>query len=421
MTEEFLHYVWQFRLYKANLSLVSGEPLEILHPGVHNLDSGPDFFNARIRIDETTWAGNIEIHINSSDWFRHHHHLDKAYGNVILHVVYHSDRQIALKDGNYLPELELKSLIDQHAWQRYLLFMGSKNWIPCENLITGADPVVFVSWLDALLVNRIERKAKRVGDALIQSGNDWNAAFFRLLARNMGFKLNNDAFEQLALILSYKQLARHSDKLFQLEALIFGQAGLLQGNFKDSYPLALRKEFKFLSKKYSLQTMDEHQWRFMRLHPGNFPTFRLSQFAQIIHRSNGFMMKFIDSTDVSSLHELLSCEASEYWKTHYRFDSITAPSLRKLGIMSVNLLLINLVTPFMFVYGKTKNKPELVERSVQLLEITKGENNSITRSWAKHGIDVSRASQTQALLELKSNYCDQKKCLTCRIGLSLLK
>jgi hypothetical protein len=421
MTEEFLHYIWQFRLYKTPLQLISGESIHVLHPGEHNSDSGPDFFNARVKIDNTLWAGNVEVHINSSDWYRHNHHLDRAYDSIILHVVYKQDQEILYPGGSPVPTLELSNKTDQQAWKRYLKFMASGTWIPCESLVNTVDPFTWSSWLDRLLIERLERKAVIVEQALTVSINDWNQAFYRLLARNMGFKLNNDAFERLAATLSYLQLSRHADSLFQLEALLFGQAGLLNGSFLDPYPRKLQEEYAFLQKKYSLVSIDGHLWRFMRLHPGNFPTLRLSQFAAIINSTNGLLMQLMETGDMERVYSIFNIEASEYWETHYRFDCPVKPKKRKLGSIAINLLAINLIAPFMFVYGRRSGNNTLTERSIEILEKTDGENNSITRRWEKLGIDISTASRTQALLELKSNYCDRKKCLSCRIGIFLLK
>jgi hypothetical protein len=421
MTEEFLYYIWQYRLYKPALMLTSGEAFQVVRPGDRNSDSGPDFFNARIRIGDTLWAGNVELHINSSDWFRHNHQFDKSYDSIILHVVYNHDREIPRADGTNLPTLEFANHIDQDAWKRYVQFMEARSWIPCESLIPNVQTICWSVWLTRLLVERLERKAARVEQALTASSNDWNQAFYRLLARNMGFKLNNEAFEMLASSLSYRHLAKHADNLFQLEAMVFGQAGLLNGPFQDSYPTKLQKEYDFLRKKFSLTSIDAHIWRFMRLHPGNFPTLRLSQFATIIHKSNGMLMELLENCDLKTIGSLFNSEASEYWKTHYRFDCPVKGKSRRLGSIAIHLLLINLVAPFLFVYGKRSGNSSLSERSIDLLEKLDGENNFIIRRWKSLGIDVSTASHTQALLELKSHYCDQKKCLSCMIGLSLLK
>jgi len=422
MTEEFLHYIWQYRLYSPNLLLQTGEEVEVLHPGMHNTDSGPDFFNARIRIGDTIWAGNIEIHILSSDWKRHNHQQDMSYDNVILHVVWRDDTPVFRKDGTLIPTLELDGLYKENSWKNYLSFMASQQWIPCYTMISKVDPFIRNSWFDRVLVERLERKALQVEHILSITNNDWAHTFYRLLARNMGFKLNNQAFEMLAMSLPYTFLARHADDLFQVEAMVFGQAGLLGDTFTEEYPLKLKKEYEFLKGKFELTPVDAHLWRFMRLHPGNFPTLRLAQFASIIHQSGSIISGLFNSNEVNTFRELFSAEASEYWITHYTFDKPSAPRRKTLGQVSIDLLIINLVVPILVAYGRRKSDTtEMAEKPVDLLTQLKGEDNSVIHKWAELGMDVSNAASTQALLELKSSYCDVKKCLECRIGNDLLK
>jgi len=421
MTEEFLHYIWQYRLYNPNLVLQSGEQIEVIHPGMHNSDSGPDFFNARIRIGETIWAGNIEIHILSSDWKRHNHQQDMSYDNVILHVVWRDDTPVFRKNGTAIPTLELDGLYNENSWKHYLSFMASQRWIPCETMIQSVDSFVRNAWLDRILVERLERKALQVEDILSLTNNDWTLTFYRLLARNMGFKLNNQAFEMLAQSLPFNYLAKHADDLFQIEAMVFGQAGLLETSFIDEYPLKLKKEYEFLKKKFDLIPIDTHLWRFMRLHPGNFPTLRLAQFASIIHHSRKIIGELFNSNNVDTYRKLFGAEASAYWNTHYTFDKPSAPKHKTLGQSSVDLLLINLVAPILLAYGRRRSDTDMTEKPIDMLMQLKGEVNSVISKWAGLGMDVSNAANTQALLELKTKYCDAKKCLNCSIGNDLLK
>ena len=421
MTEEFLHYIWQYRLYTPELMLQSGEVVEVIHPGLHNTDSGPDFFNAKIRIGDTTWAGNIEIHILSSDWKRHNHQLDQSYDNVILHVVWRDDAPVFNKKGLSIPTLELDGKYNDNAWRNYLRFMASRQWIPCGSMVSIVEPFIRNAWLDRLLVERLERKSIEVETILSFSNNDWAQTFYRLLARNMGFKLNNQAFEMLARSLPYQFLARHADNLFQVEAMVFGQAGLLGDDFSDDYPQKLKKEYEFLKLKFNLSPVDAHLWRFMRLHPGNFPTLRLAQFASIIHHSGSIISKLFDSNEISTYRKLFTAEASEYWRTHYVFDKPSAPRMKTLGHSSADLLIINLVAPVLLAYGRRRSDAEITSRPVDLLTQLKGEDNSIISKWARLGMDVSNAASTQSLIELKTQYCDNKKCLTCTLGNTLLK
>ena len=421
MTEEFLHYIWQYRLYTPNLFLQSGEQLDVLHPGIHNSDSGPDFFNAKIRIGDTVWAGNIEIHIQSSDWNRHNHQHDLSYDNVILHVVWRSDAQILRQDGSTIPTLELDGRYNENSWKKYLHFMASQQWVPCESMISNVDPFVLNQWFDRILVERLERKALQVEHILSITNNDWAQTFYRLLARNMGFKLNNQAFEMLAQSLPYQFLAKHADDLFQIEAMVFGQAGLLENSFTDEYPSKLKKEYEFLKVKFGIACVDAHLWRFMRLHPGNFPTLRLAQFASIIHHSVSIISELFNSNDVNTYRKLFSAQASEYWNTHYVFDKSSSPKKKTLGNSSIDLLIINLVAPILLAYGRRKSDTAITEKPIDILMQLKGEDNSIIRKWAALGMDVTNAANTQALIELKSHYCDNKKCLSCSLGNTLLK
>lgn len=421
MTEEFLHYIWQYRLYKPDLVLQTGEQADVLHPGIHNLDSGPDFFNAKVRIGETIWAGNVEIHIHSSDWKRHNHQQDISYDNVIMHVVWRDDTPVLRMNGSEIPTLALDGLYNENSWKNYLRFMASQQWIPCDTMISGVDPFIRNAWFDRVLVERLERKALQVEHILSLTNNDWAHTFYRLLARNMGFKLNNQAFEMLAQSLPYPFLAKHADDLFQIEAMVFGQAGLLESSFTDEYPRKLKKEYEFLKGKFDLKPIDAHLWRFMRLHPGNFPTLRLAQFASIIHHSGSMISELFNSVDVNTYYKLFSVEASEYWNTHYTFEKASASRKKTLGRSSVDLLVINLVAPILLAYGRRKGDTLMTGKPIDILMQLKGEENSIIRKWAELDMDVSNAACTQSLLELKTNYCDLKKCLNCSIGNYLLR
>lgn len=421
MTEEFLHYIWQYRLYQPHLLLLSGEQLNVLQVGIHNLDAGPDFFNARIKIDDTTWAGNIEIHVQSSDWEKHRHQHDKLYDNVILHVVWINDKQVLRKDGLPIPTLELRKVLNSNAWSTYLEFMNSRSWIACETQIGAVDAFVLHSWFDRLLVERLERKALEVEHVFALTQNDWTQTFYRLLATNMGFKVNNQAFEMLARSLPYQFLFKHADNLFQLEAMIFGQAGLLNAEFKDDYPRRLKKEYTFLRGKFEIEPIDGSIWRFMRLHPGNFPTLRLAQFASIIHHSQSLMAEIIDKQSVEEFYKLFSAQASEYWETHYTFDNVSTPKVKKIGSTAIELLIINLVAPVLVAYNRRRADFEQLEKPFEFLSKVKGENNKIIRKWMTLGVEAPNAAASQALIELKTKYCDAKKCLQCRIGKELLK
>ena len=421
MTEEFLQYLWKFRLYKPGIALVSGEPLEIIHPGEQNSDSGPDFFNTRIRIGDTIWAGNSEIHIRASDWHRHNHQSDKSYNNVILHVVLENDQPVMREDGHPIPVIEVGGKYDTGMYERYRGFMLNRQWIPCEGLIDDVDSFELEAWLESLLIERLARKETLISGMLKQNQNDWHETFYRSLARAFGFKLNADAFETLAKSLPQQYLGKHKDNLLQVEALLFGQAGLLNEELTDQYAQTLWYEYTFLRKKFGLKPINGYLWRFMRLRPLNFPTVRIAQFAMLIHQSAGLLSKLLEAVNVDQLLHLLDVGCSGYWQTHYQFEKDSASREKRLGRDSTILLIINTVIPFMFALGRHKDNQAIKDKALQLLEDLPGEVNSITKKWVSLGMDISSAAQSQAFMELKNNYCNFKKCLNCRIGNTLIR
>ena len=421
MTEEFLHYIWKFRLFNnTNLKTHTGEAIEIVKPGDQNHHAGPDFQNAVIKIGETLWAGNVEIHINSSDWNKHKHSSDKVYNNVILHVVLNDDCTISRTSGEVIPAIELKERIDKNTYLKYADLISSKQWISCSRSINQVDSMIITSWLSRLLAERLERKSESIINSLNLNKYNWQETFYQQLARNFGFKLNAGPFEMMAKSLPLAYLGKHRNNLEQIEALIFGQAGMLDGKFTEDYPLYLQKEYSFLKLKYKLQPIDNHLWKFLRLRPASFPTIRLSQFSQLINNSEGLLSKVLECSSLSDYYELFKVSASYYWQTHYTFGKQTAQSIKLLGKSSVDVILINTVAPFLFVYGSHKEHI-YKEKGLNLLESIQGENNSVIKKWKGIGMETGTAFNTQALLELKSSYCDAKKCLSCSIGSSLLK
>jgi hypothetical protein len=426
MQEEFLWHIWKFRLFdNRDLQTVSGEEIKIIKVGEHNSDSGPDFFNARIKIGGTEWAGNVEIHTNASDWHKHKHTTDKAYNNIILHVVHEADEKLFRKGGEEIPTLELKDRIPQEVYGKYLQFKSSKDWIPCEKQIASVDKFTLNNWLDnwldRLLVERLERKSKTITDSLKQNKNNWEETFYQMLARNFGQKINSEPFELLAKALPVSVLAKHKNNLLQIESLLFGTAGMLEKDFKDDYPNELKKEFKFLKSKFKLKPIDSSLWKFMRLHPPNFPTIRISQFANLIYKSSHLFSKILEANSVKQIISLLETETSEYWQTHYRFDKISPKRKKKLGSDSINTIIINTIIPFLFIYGKQKREEKFCDNALSFLEKLSPENNSIISKWRSIGIPAKSSYETQALLQLKNEYCSQKKCLSCGVGNFLLK
>jgi hypothetical protein len=421
MNEEFLQYLWRYHLFQNQINSSEGKNIEIIDTGEINYDAGPDFFNAKIRIDNTLWAGNVEIHINSSDWFKHKHHQNNSYNNIILHVVFEDDAIVRRKNGELIPCLELKGKFNKKLFFRYSDFMQSKSWIACEMQFPDVDPFIINNWLDILLIDRLKSKTELMDRKLSINKNNWEKTFYEYLASNFGFKVNSDAFELLAKSLSMKYLAKHKNSIFQLEAMLFGQAGLLNSNFIDEYPNQLFAEYQFLKNKFSIEPIDSHLWKFLRLRPSNFPTIRISQFAQLISKSSGLFSKVLESENIDDLKKLFDLNASEYWDTHYVFDKSSHRRKKRLGENSRNLIFINTIVPFLFLYGLKKGNYAFKEKALTLLENIKGENNAIIKKWKSLGLDVKTSAKTQALIELKNSYCQKKLCLHCRIGNFILK
>ncbi len=419
MKEEFLHHIWKYKLFeKDQLKTTSGEKVEIINTGTHNFDSGPDFFNAKIKINKTVWAGNVEIHLKSSDWYQHNHHQDKAYDNVILQVVHVHDKEVYRTNGLLIPSLELnfnKRLLKNYAE------LIEKDWdIACKNSLGGIDPFIINSWIEKLTVERLEEKSERIIAILEQTDNSWEKAFYFQLASNFGFKLNAQAFELLAKSLPLNCLAKHKDNLLQVEALLFGQAGFLDTDSGDDYYLQLVKEYAYLKKKFRLKPIEKHLWKFLRSRPGNFPSIRIAQFAQLVYKSSALFSKIIETNDLNKYYRLFQVEPSAYWINHYLFNKGSVQKKKKLGKSAIDNILINTIVPFLFVYGKAKGISELQDRAIQLLENIKAENNHITKKWAELGVQPASAFDSQALIQLKNNYCNQKKCLNCQIGTHII-
>lgn len=420
--EEFLHFVWENRLFFTNnLQTVDGEALEVVNTGRKNTNAGPDFFNAKIKIGGTTWAGNIEIHKKASDWKKHNHAGNKAYDNVILHVVETADLQITRENGSEITTLEL-TWPEQYT-RNYQKLLDAQSWIACQDQFYRVDPVVLQLGFNRLMIERLEDKTGEITGRLAQNRQNWNETFYQMLARMFGFKVNAIPFEMLAKAVPMNILAKHKNSIFQLEALLFGTSGLLNEElFGDDYFLELRKEFGFLYKKYNLKPVEAHLWKFMRLRPGNFPTIRISQLAALIYHSQGLFSKILETENPEDLKELFKVKASEYWENHFRFNK---PSPRKkpkdLGENSINTLIINVVVPFLFVYGEKQNQYHLKNRALEFLEQLPPENNSIVEKWENLGILARSAFDTQALLQLKNKHCTNKKCLACPIGNKLVK
>jgi len=411
MKEDLLHFVWRTKRFDLfALKTTEGEPIQIQSFGEHNTHSGPDFFNAKIKIGDTLWAGNVEMHLNSSDWNKHHHSNDRAYDNVILHVVLEEDEPIFRKSGERIPALELKKRISEKLSKTYLKLLHNEYWIPCQHHFFEVSEMKRNIWLDRLLVERLESKTNLIHQQLQQNKQHWEETFYQFLARNFGVKVNNDAFEQLARATP-----------LQIEAMLFGQAGMLEEEFEDDYPNRLKKEYHFLKTKYKLEPIDKVNWKFMRLRPANFPTIRIAQFAQLIFQSAHLFSKILEAKNAEALEKLFKIEPSEYWKTHYTFDNDSEEKPKRLGKTAIHLFIINTIAPFLFVYGTQKAETAFQDKALALLESLKPEKNSIINGWKELGVMPESAAQTQSLLQLKNEYCNKKRCLECSVGATILK
>lgn len=420
--EEFLHYIWENRLFNASdLKTTDGEQLEILQTGKRNTNAGPDFFNARIKLNETIWVGNVEIHKSSGDWQKHLHQNDKAYDNVILHAVEKFDGDVTRTNGEKIPSLVI-SYPDYYR-ENYEKLLESRSWIACQDQFYKADPILLQLGFNRLMIERLEDKTAQITDRLDKNKNDWNETFYQMMARMFGFKVNALPFDLLAKSLPLQVIAKHKSNLQQIEALLFGNSGLLNEQLLgDDYYLELRNEYSFLFKKFKLKGIEGHLWKFMRMRPGNFPTIRIAQFAALIHRSHALFSKIIEIEKLDELKELFKVQASEYWSTHYSFNKCSKrKTIKELGENSINTIIINVVIPFLFVYGEKQNKNELKNRALEFLEELPPESNSIITGWQKLGVETRSAFETQALIQLKNKYCEQKKCLNCHIGAKLVQ
>lgn len=421
--EEFLHYLWKFCLLKKQeFKTTTGDDLDIINVGLHNSHAGPDFESAKIRIGDTLWAGNVEIHIRSSDWHRHQHQLDPAYDNVILHVVSEHDQEIIRNDGTKIPVFEVKDLIPPEIAKNYISLMADLNWIPCEKHLSGIEPFIIKNWLSRILIERLEDKSIQVKDLLKEYKGSWDDAFYITLARNFGFKTNAVPFEMLARSLPQQLLGRYKNRAQQIEALIFGQAGFLHDNLKEEYPRLIMQEYRFLKKKHGLNPIDKYLWKYMRLRPRNFPTLRLAQFAALIIKSSHLFSRILYEKDSRQIMKMFSeIPLNTYWDTHFRFgQECHQVSTVVLGDKSIDNILINTVAVFSFAFGLFQGNEKHMNKGLSILEKLAPESNSVIRRFIEIGFIPENAGHTQALLQLKKSYCDQKKCLSCGIGIKIL-
>jgi Protein of unknown function (DUF2851) len=421
MKEDFLHYIWKHKKIDVlNLKTTLGETVNLVSVGQHNLNSGPDFFNAQLEIDKQLWAGNVEIHIKSSDWFVHHHEIDKAYDNVILHVVWEHDTEVFRKDNTQTPTLELKGRISEEILQNYQkLFSKTQKWINCENDFAQVDNFLLNNWLERLFFERLERKSQEIEILLKQSANNWEAVLFKFLAKNFGLKVNGDAFSSLSNSFEFSVLRKSQSKLLSLEALFFGQFGLLESDVQEPYILELQSEYHFLSQKFMLSQQGVLPLQFFRLRPLNFPTIRLSQLANLYYREYSLFSKAINASSIKEFYKLFSVSTTAFWETHYTFIKISKKTIKKVTKSFIDLLLVNTIIPLKFSYAKHQGK-QIDEEIVMLMQQLASEKNSVINKFETLKKVSASALQSQALLQLKNEYCNKNKCLQCAVGNNII-
>ena len=418
--ERLLQYVWKYRLYAAiDFQTIDGISVTVIDSGIQNTDAGPDFFNAKIRLADTVWAGNIEIHRKASDWKTHHHDKDPAYDSVILHVVEEADAVTYRRNGEIIPQAVMhipEAIKNNMNW-----LLSRETSLPCAERIHEVEPLHISAWMNTLLTERMERKVSAIFTMLEQNQDDWNEVFYITLVRNFGFGNNSDAFEWLAKSLPFRYIRKQRCNSLQIEALLFGQAGLLADTLDDPYYQLLQQEYRFLQKKYTLQPVHYGSIRQLRMRPVNFPHLRLAQLAAIWTHNDTLFSRILEDNQLETLKECFDVSLSEYWDTHYHFRFPSPMKKKTIGMNATHIILINTVVPILFAYGKKKKQPEYCTLALQLLETIPPERNSLITNFTDAGIRIKNACDSQALIQLRREYCEKKKCLYCRIGFCLIK
>ena len=421
MKEDFLHYLWKFKKFDAlNLRTFNDEEITIINVGQYLELAGPDFFNAQITIGNQKWAGNVEIHLKSSDWYVHHHEIDSAYENVILHVVWEHDTEIYRSNNIEIPVLELKKHVDPATIQNYQSLMAPKSWIFCEKQIKEVDEFIFKNWQERLFFERLERKSKPIFDLLEETSQDWEAVLFSLLARNFGLNTNGDAFFKMAQTIPFSIIRKESFEVENLEALFFGLAGLLDSEKEDNYYKDLKFRYFYLLHKYQLEHLMADQVQFFKHRPDNFPTIRLSQLANLYHTHQNLFSKISTLLSLKNSAQVFQIGVSPYWENHYQFDKESPIKKKMLSKSFIDLLLVNTIIPLQFAFAKSQGK-EITEDLINLLNGLNPEKNAIIDKFSSFGIVSKNAFDTQSLLQLKKEYCNKSRCLECALGLELVK
>ena len=421
MQEEFLHHIWQFqRMDTCSLRTTQGDEIQVVKPGSYLKSSGPDFFNAQLIIANQKWAGNIEIHQKSSDWYLHNHQVDNNYDNVILHVVWEHDVDVFRKDNSVIPVLELSKFISKDVLNKYKELKQQKSWINCENDIHNVSDFVFKNWQEKLYLERLEKKSVEIRKMLDATKNNWEAVFFYFISKNFGLNVNGDAFFQMAKLIPFEVIRKESFEAENLEALFYGALEMLPSIPEDSYSKDLYSRYKYITQKYVLRDNLSVRVEYFKLRPDNFPTIRLSQLAQLYSKQQNLFSKEIDLLTIEVLYSFVSVPAENYLERNYQFDKQSPSKKKKLSKSFVDLLIINTVIPFKFLYDKSIGK-ETFEDCLKIIQEIKPEKNIVIEKFNTIGIKSDNAFDTQSLLQLKRTYCDLGKCLKCSIGVELLK
>ena len=417
MTERLLQYIWQFQYFnKTSLQTVEGETVEIVYQGSYNTNQGPDFFEAKLKIGNTLLIGNVELHCKTSEWNTHKHSADKNYANVIAHIVWENDCTLP----NNLPTIILQDRVSKILLKKYQKLLNTSSFIPCENSISTVPEITWLSWKERLLIERLEQKSTSANEYLSKNNYHWEETFWWMIAKNFGIKVNSEAFEKIAQSIPITVLAKHKNQLHQIEALLFGQAGLLDKDFEEDYPILLRKEYQFYKSKYNLQSTNANLF-FLRMRPANFPTVRLAQLAMLIVHSVHLFSKIKEIEEVENVKKLLNVTANDYWHYHYNFDELSTYKIKNVGVKMINNLIINTVIPILFAYGHYTKEHNFKDKALRWLTQLTAEKNSRINGFLALQITIKNAFDSQSLLQLKNEYCSKKRCLECAVGNKLLK
>lgn len=421
MKEEFLHYLWKFKKFDtSNLITSNGEKITIENAGHYLQLAGPDFFNAQITIENQKWAGNVEIHLKSSDWYLHNHEQDANYESVILHVVWEHDTEVFRKNNTEIPVLVLKNLVSNETLNNYNSLIKPKSWLYCEKQLNSINSFVFLNWQERLFFERLERKSKPINELLQNTKQDWEAVLFCLLAKNFGLNANGDSFLKVAISIPFAIIRKECHDLQNLESLIFGLSGLLEIEKEDVYYTKLKSNFDYLVHKYQLEPTPINPLQFFKHRPDNFPTIRLSQLANLYHCQQQLFSKIIEVNSVNNIYKIVNVAVSDYWETHYQFDKVSPKKKKTLSKAFIDLLIINTIIPLQFAYAKSQGL-EISEHLIALLNQVLPEKNAIIDKFSSFGIKAKNAFESQSLLQLKNEYCNKSKCLECAVGIELLK